>query len=56
LIIPYQWWKGVPAPEGDEEANPREKEHTAIHVYEIEDRYRPGLVVDRVDRRGLEQD
>ena len=43
-------------PEGNKEAKPGEEEYPAVHVDNIEERYRSGLVIDRVDFRSPEED
>ncbi len=51
----YQWWKGIPRPEGHEEAEPREEEHATIDVNEVEERNGPSLLSDGVDLWSLEE-
>lgn len=55
MCFPYQRGKRVPCPEGDHEAKPRKKEDTSMNINDIEHGYLPGLLVDRVKLRGLDQ-
>ena len=45
----YQRNYGVPSPEGNHKAKPREEENSAVDVDGVEGRNCPGLAVDRVD-------
>jgi len=51
----YQWWESIPGPKGHEEAKPREEEHSAIDVDDVEEGKGSGLVGNRVDLRCLEK-
>jgi hypothetical protein len=44
-----QRWEGVPGPEGNHEAEPREEKDTAMAVERVEDGHTPGLVVNGID-------
>ena len=47
----HKWWECIPRPKSNHEAQPGEKEDTAVGIDGIEDWYASRLFVDGVEHR-----